>query len=237
MSSVLRIALVAEGKTDRSVVEAAVAALLNDRPFDLKLLQPEDPASTAPFGSPRPGGWSGVYRWCRESVGRAGRLGADIVLTTYDVVILHLDADVADSSYKKASICDAPDPSNLPCVRPCPPPNATTDALRTALLCWAGERDIPKRVVLCTPSKATETWVLTALYPDDPIVNGANFECREELDKLLQAKPESERLVSSGKKLWERYEQRKDVIHSAWGRVRRLCTEAERFSCDFLAQT
>jgi hypothetical protein len=236
MSDLLRIAAVAEGKTDRSVLEAAIAALLPGRPFDLKLLQPEDPASTAPFGIQRPGGWGGVYRWCRESVARAGRLGADVVLATYDVVILHLDADVADSTYRSAGIRDAPEPTDLPCAQNCPPPSATTDALRVALLRWAGERQNPPRVVLCTPSKATETWVLAALFPTDPTVAAVNFECRKKPQDLFHGKPEPDRLVSGGKKLWERYEGKRDAIRLAWGAVRQRCTEAERFSVDFLAQ-
>src|SRR5258708_36174612 len=102
MSKPLRVGVVAEGWTDRSVIEAAVAALLGDRPYDLNLLQPEDPATTAPFGGQRQFGWAGVYRWCRESVDRAGRLGADISLQTYDLIILHLDADVADVNYRSS---------------------------------------------------------------------------------------------------------------------------------------
>jgi hypothetical protein len=237
MSEVLRIALVAEGKTDHSVLEAAVSALLSRQAFDLKLLQPEDPLATAPFGVKRPGGWGGVFRWCREAVDRAGRLGADIILAAYDLVILHLDADVADSDYHRANIRDAPYPGDLPCTAVCPPPRATTDALRFVLLRWAGEHATPHRVVLCTPSKATEAWVMVALYPADRIVREPNFECRKKPANLLQAKPEAERLVSGGKKAWERYEQKKEAIRSAWDEVRRKCTEAERFSMELLAQT
>src|SRR5438132_11910472 len=114
MSDPVRIALVAEGWTDRSVIEAAIAALLSGRTYDLNLLQPEDPAATAPFAVQRPGGWSGVYRWCREAVDRAGRLRHDIIMASYDVIILHLDADVADGNYAAAHIHDAPDPNDLP---------------------------------------------------------------------------------------------------------------------------
>ena len=98
MSNALRIALVAEGWTDKIVVEAAISELLGGPPFALKLLQPEDPAASAPFSAPRPFGWAGVYRWCREVVDRAGRLRDDVVFASYDVLIIHLDADVADSN-------------------------------------------------------------------------------------------------------------------------------------------
>ena len=43
----VRIGLVAEGKTDLVVIEAALQSILGDRSFVLKLLQPE---TSAPFG-------------------------------------------------------------------------------------------------------------------------------------------------------------------------------------------
>jgi hypothetical protein len=235
MSDPLRIALIAEGWTDRTVIEAAIASLLADRVYDLNLLQPEDPMATAPFAVPRPVGWAGVYRWCRESTKRAKRLSNDVLMGTYDVVILHLDADVAASDYTAAHITDAPDPSDLPCQNPlCPPASATTDPLRAVLLRWAGEVATPGAVVLCTPSKAIEAWVLVALYPEDSAVNDGNVECISTPANLLQAKPAGERLVRSGKKIRERYEARKSDITAAWPTIRRICAEAERFSTEFM---
>ena len=42
MSDPLRIALVAEGPTDGVVIESALRAMLNDRPFVLNQIFPED---------------------------------------------------------------------------------------------------------------------------------------------------------------------------------------------------
>ncbi len=236
MSDPLRIALVAEGWTDRSVVDAAITNLLGERSYDLNLLQPEDPSATPPFGVPRPYGWSGVYRWCREAVDRSNHLGADVLLTAYDLVILHLDADVADSSYRRAHILNPPNPDDLPCSSQiCPPPNSTTDPLRIVLLQWAGENHTPERVVLCTPSKSTEAWVLAALYPLDASVVGGNLECIKSPANRLQAMPENGRMVRSGKKIREEYEIREQEISASWPQVRDFCSEAERFSIEFLA--
>jgi len=231
----VRIALVAEGWTDQTVIEAAISQLLAGRSYALKLLQPEDPAASAPFGAPRPFGWTGVYRWCREMVGRAGRLRDDVIFAGYDVVLLHLDADVANSTYAAAHVHDAPDQDDLPCASlVCPPPTTTTDPLRLVLLRWAGETATPPRVVLCTPSKSTEAWVLAALYPQDASVVGGALECFDFPANLLGAKPAGERLVRSGKKDRERYEARKQNMANGWPQVRQVCTEAERFSVDFL---
>lgn len=234
MSSPVRVALIAEGKTDGIVLDAAISAILRNHPFVLTLLQPEDAAASAPFGQPRPGGWSGVYRWCREVVERSNRLRDDVVVGAYDVVILHLDADVAASTYEAAHIGDAPDPGNLPCDSGvCPPASATTDPLRAVLLGWAGEMDVPRGVVLCTPSKSTEAWVLASLYPQDAKRSGNGFECIPRPDRLLQAKPATERLVRSGKKDYERYRTRKDDLAAGWTTVAEFCSEAVRFSHNF----
>ncbi|HEY5895645.1 MAG TPA: hypothetical protein VIT91_20695 [Chthoniobacterales bacterium] len=235
MSSVLRIALVAEGWTDQIVIEAAISALFADRAFTLKLLQPEDPAAGIPFGSPRPFGWSGVYRWCREVVDRAGRLRDDVIFASYDILIIHLDADVAESHYAGAHINDAPDPDDLPCASPiCPPPSATTDPLRAVLLHWAEETQTPPATVLCTPSKSIEAWVLAALYPQDTVVTGGNIECIAQPANRLQAKPAAGRLVRSGQKIRERFKDRQQDMANGWFQVRQVCTEAERFSVELL---
>ncbi|NCP29895.1 MAG: hypothetical protein GW911_09770 [Armatimonadetes bacterium] len=84
----LRIALVAEGPTDRVVVEAAVNAMLPDRPFVLTQVQPEGSLVFGELG----GGWVGVYRWCKQASARGGgRLSDDALLyQNYDALILHV---------------------------------------------------------------------------------------------------------------------------------------------------
>jgi hypothetical protein len=98
-----------------------------------------------------------------------------------------------------------------------------------------GDAAIPQRTVLCIPSKALETWVAVALYPNDPPVRRDNLECRSGPEGLLGGKPQRERLISGGKKDVERYEDRAANVAAAWPRVRTTCSEAERFSTDFLA--
>ena len=98
MSSAVRIALVAEGITDYVVINAFVAAILGDRSFDLKLLQPEGSVAFTGGGNAGlfGGGWKGVYQWCLQSVQRGGgRSNGDPLFISYDLLLLHLDADVA----------------------------------------------------------------------------------------------------------------------------------------------
>ena len=175
------------------------------------------------------GGWGGVYHWCRQAVARSGgAIRHDLLFVSYDLLVLHLDADVADKQYADASIDDAV--NNLPCSQPCPPADNTTNALRVVLLRWVGEMCVPPRTVLCTPSKCTEAWVLSALYQADRVVVSGNVECHASPDLQLQAKPLRGRLVSGGKKFPKMYRKRAPEISAAWAHVRVRCTEAERFS-------
>lgn len=129
MSEPLRLALVAEGPTDRVVIEAAISRILDARPFILNQLQPEQSLAFGPLG----GGWGGVYRWCRQAVDRSGgSVRSDPLFDFHDLLVLHLDADVADKSYPEANIHD--NYEDLPCAEPCPPSQATTDRLRRVLL-------------------------------------------------------------------------------------------------------
>ncbi len=87
------VAVVAEGRTDHVVIEAALRAMI---PGDLyvQLLQPE----------PTPGrqqGWCGVFEWCRQyRQVESGNLEDHPLLTArrLDLLVLHLDSDVAERS-------------------------------------------------------------------------------------------------------------------------------------------
>src|SRR5882724_5697956 len=102
MSDPLRVGIVVEGPTDEIVIVAALKAILQGRSFVPTLLQPE---GSRAFGS-RGTGWSGVYRWCRQSASRgAGKLSDDkLLFLEYDLLVLHLDADVAGENYGNGGI-------------------------------------------------------------------------------------------------------------------------------------
>jgi hypothetical protein len=89
----LRIALVAEGPTDYVIIEAALKAFL-PQPFILTQLQPE--ATKPEIG----GGWGGVLKWC-SMVGERfqGPIDQDPTLLGFDLLIIHLDVDVATFNY------------------------------------------------------------------------------------------------------------------------------------------
>ena len=155
MSDPVRVALVAEGPTDRIVIDVVLRTILRDRSFVLTQLQPEGSVAFGTLGA----GWPGVCRWCRQSANRgAGRLSCDHSLfLTHDLLIIHLDADVAGSCYEDGNLQRRPQEGALPCQRACPPAHDTTNALRGVLLSWCGEPRVFERIVFCMPSRSTET--------------------------------------------------------------------------------
>lgn len=189
MSDTLRIALVAEGVTDYEVLSAAVESMLGGRPFVLKLLQPEGSVAFTGGGNAGAlgGGWRGVYRWCLQAAQRSGgRVGDDPLFLAYDVLLLHLDADVASEDPAKLAVAPIPELAEmLPCERPCPPPIATVDALRMVMLAWIGEPQVPPGTVLCTPSKSTEAWVMAAIFPNDKETAKEHWECHPKPESRL----------------------------------------------------
>lgn len=232
MSEPLRIAVVAEGPTDGIVIEAALRAILPGQPFVLTQLQPEGSVAFGQIGT----GWGGVYRWCKQSIQRGnGRLTNDrLVIEAFDLLVIHLDADVARQRYADAAITPDRYDLELPCEQPCPPPAATTDAVRAVLLSWCSEAQAPANVVLCIPSKSTEAWVVAALFPNDAaVVAAVPFECFASPKSRLLQQPKKVRI----RKSQSDYRDHSAAIQSQWPRIALPpgLEEAHRFQRDLLA--
>lgn len=232
MSEPLRIAAAAEGPTDVIVLEAILGALLPDTDFEVQPLQPEGSVAFGSAPSSKTGaGWVGVYRWSRQAVSEGGgSVSGSLALLNHDLLIVHVDADVAGKTYADGDIRDAPY-EDLPCERPCPPPHGTTNALRRVVLKWLGEQKRPSQVVLCTPSKSIEAWVLTAICPENNVVRRDDWECRPNPEGQLATLPVRQRF----KKRPEAYRGKQGEIKEGWPKVSARLTEAARFEAEFLA--
>jgi hypothetical protein len=221
--SELSIGLVAEGTTDFVIIEAAIKACLK-KPFVLTLLQPE---ATRPEMQ---GGWGGVYKWCRASAARGYTpLESDPTLACFDLIIIHIDADVAEDSYLDI-LSDIPtDVSSLPCTKPCPPPEATVEALKTVVLSWLRSGPLGTKTILCIPSKATEAWLAAAVAADIPRAI-AGLECALGMEARLASLPKARKI----KKTKRQYQSHAPVVQSKWPRIVSMCSQAQRFQDDFM---
>ncbi len=242
MSNAIRIALVAEGVTDYHVLFAAIESMLEGRPFNLKLLQPEGSVAFIGDGDAGAlgGGWRGVYKWCLQAVLRSGSLRDDPLFLNYDIVILHVDADVAHADPAKDKRFPIPELAGvLPCGKHCAShpktmdcsiTRAAADALRTILLSWVGETEMPRQTVLCTPSKSTDTWVMYALFPADSVMEKCGWECHPKPANRLSQQPIAKRIPKDAKS----YGDSKPKLRERWPTVSTSLYEARRFKDAFL---
>lgn len=224
MSEPLRIALVAEGVTDYVVFKAAVEHLIDQRSHDFTLLQPEGSVAFVGAGNAGilGGGWKGVYKWCQQNAEDTFLL--NVLFRTYDVLILHLDADVGENPNEKDW------PAGLPCIKPCPPVSEKTDALRAVVLGWLGLTEAPDNIVFCIPSKSTEAWMMWLFFPDDREMERQNWECYPDPASRLSQQRKAQRF----RKNQADYQARFATICQRWPELSAALSEARRFEDDFL---
>lgn len=222
--SPLRVGIVAEGIADYHILLSAVRSVLDEeRPIIPALLQPEESVAFSGGGDAGPlgGGWKGVGKWCLQAARRGGgSLSGGI--WAFDVLILHLDADIAANESDPGSGL-----LGLPCDKPCPPANATTDGLRQVMLRWIGENNVPDRVVLCTPSKSTDSWVMEAFFPADKEMLRLGKECHPSPESRLSQQPKARRFTKKD------YRNKAKAFGARWRSVAAALSEARRFEAEF----
>ena len=166
------------------------------KPFVLTVLQPE--ATLPAMGS----GWGGVLKWCDAFALRgAAALSTDPLFAHFDLLIVHMDADVTGFRYADLGAAIAARATErawpeLPCACPCPPASPCADAARACLLAWAGVASAGPGAVLCVPSMAVESWIVAArgrALPN-PV---AGLECDRDLSTRLAQLPKGLRLKKS----------------------------------------
>jgi hypothetical protein len=218
-----RIALVAEGPTDYYIVEAALRAIL-PHPFVLVLLQPE--ATRPSFEQ----GWCGVLKWCHDAAFRyVGLLEEDPLLPSFDMLIIHLDVDVAARSYddcgqQVAALAGQLGWLPLPCELPCPPAGDSASALLAVLQSWLGSAVPGPRTVICFPAQSSGTWLAAAHLPASHALL-AQSECDPSLESGLARLPLSQRI----RKRVPEYRTLAPEISARWAEVKARCTQAGQF--------
>lgn len=226
MSEPVRIALVAEGPTDKIIIEAALQALLPEgTPIILRQIQPDTPeegmlgGSTDATATSTGCGWGGVYRWCRSVSGMGSGDIMSVAQLAYDFVIIHLDIDVSRETYTSANI-SSPTGLPLPCGKPCPPASDSAEALEEVAKSWLAPVTAESRVLWCFPADNTETWGYAA-WQTKKAQKINNLECRHDIPSKL--KP----LVKKTKRAYASHQR--DMANS-WATVEELCPQARAFS-------
>ncbi|WP_338413187.1 hypothetical protein [uncultured Sphaerotilus sp.] len=225
----MRIALVAEGPTDYEVIQASLKAIL-PQPFVLTQLQPE--ATQPQMGA----GWGGVLKWCDAASQRhTGSLDTDPLLGDVDLLIIHLDVDVAGSRYDQCgptveAMAVSKGWAALPCARPCPPVDDSVVPLKTTLKSWLGAAQAGQKTVLCLPAQSTGTWLAAAtLPPGHSLLAGA--QCNPDLEARLGQLAKSQKI----KKTVRDYRAFASQVVDNWAAVKALCSQAHAFEQAVLA--
>jgi hypothetical protein len=194
------------------VIKAVVEALLDD--VEVTPIHPEVPLAAYPEYEAAVGqgylgtGWRGVRAWCQEYGQELELLLTADIVRPYDALIIHVDAAMADKVDRE---------------QPCPPARATTDGLRALIVQdWLGQEVVPAFLLLATPSKMTDAWAVAAVAPTQP-----NIECDPAIRNVLVARHLLPRRSGGIRK---RYTVLARRIGTNLAQVRRLCTEADRFT-------
>ncbi|MGJ7614226.1 MULTISPECIES: hypothetical protein [unclassified Variovorax] len=218
-----RIALVAEGPTDFEVINAALKAILPRR-FTLTLLQPE-PTLPA-MGS----GWGGVLKWCAAAGARhANTLDTDPTLEGFDLLVIHLDVDVAQARYADCGLqvpaqATANGWAALPCHVPCPPVTGTCTLLEAVLSSWLSPASAGAKTVFCLPAQSSGTWLAAARLPaNHALLMGA--ECNVAVESRLARLPLAQRI----RKVVFEYRAQAGHVTANWAGVKAICSQAVAF--------
>lgn len=229
MSSPLHIALVGEGPTEREVIEAALKSILAPRSFVLTQLQPE--ATKPDMGT----GWGGVLKWCKQQAARCrpngGLIENDPTLSTFDGVVIQLDADVATFSYANLrppytnASAAAEGWQPLPCPTHCPPTPLPPDDLHTVLQSWLHPAVPGAKTVVCIPAMNTGAWQAAAKLPAGHALL-AHLECNPSIEAQISVLPLNQRVNKKDRK--SRLAAA-NAVATRWGDVTALCTRARAF--------
>ena len=226
----MNIGTVVEGPTDRLVLQTVLDRLC---PGDHRYF-PLQPTET--FGETGTG-WKGVRRWCRETWQREGA-SLDKILSSdtgpaLDLLVIHVDADVAvEHNLQEGDNAPIPDVQ-----QPCPPAEATANQLGRVVARWLHCDAFPLQVILAIPAQDTENWTFAALFPDDDLCARDDYECtrtgRDHPAYRLTLKRHGKLLRRTDGRIRKSVRQYHRVIPqiaAAWDTVRRICSQAERFT-------
>lgn len=234
----LRIALVAEGKTDYFIIEAVLRAILGNRTFILTQLQPENNATM------RGEGWAGVVKWCTQEKQRQEEqprilpciLSLDCYCHEfeYDCLIIHIDGDVAGFEYSDADLSAVAEDQNfspLPCVQdPCPPIAPTISNLVNVIKSWLGSVSLGNTCILCIPAQSLETWLAAAKWGRTIPYKSPHTVCECLSIDLQTNRPKNLKI----RKTVMEYKKHAFNITNNWGTVKNICNQAKNFETEVL---
>lgn len=202
----IRVGIVAEGRSDWLALEELMRAVYPDLEF-VRLRPDFTLASRSPHG------WKGVRAWCQQEGSRLESLLSGVAGFEIHLLVVHVDCSMAH---------------NVGALHPCPPAGDTADALREVVSKdWLGRFPLPGFVILATPSWSTDTWVAAALEP--PYSGTQPLECDPSVDRELHRRRLLPMKDGELKKPEAKFRPLAEAVGRKVDHVCRVCTEAARF--------
>jgi hypothetical protein len=189
-------------------MEAVVLSVLPDA--DVTHLHPGR-AALQHLGS----GWTGVERWCKNFCA-----APETILTVgrpIDILIIHVDCSIAWHFHIPMD---------------CPPAQPTALQLRERIWVeWLAGAPVQIPILLVTPSRASDAWMLVALAPDywPRGVPAVDIECDDDIDAELRRRHFARMRGERTKKYAERYPEAVSRLAARIPVLRTRCPEAAIF--------
>jgi hypothetical protein len=210
----LRVGIIAEGKSEWLVLEAIMRKLYTNIEFE-RLRPDMTHTSKSPYG------WRGVKAWCQEMGPTLETFMTGVKGRELHLLVIHTDCSMAH---------------NENADRPCPPAVDTANALHQVIFeRWLDRKDLPPFVVVALPSKSTDAWVVAALDP--PYSKLASVECEWNAENELVARRLLRKKDGAVKKSEVQYKPLAEQTARRLDEVQARCRQAHRFVEDFLAAT
>ena len=232
----MKIGTIVEGSTDRLLLKAIIDHIYPGQ-HTYHDLQPADRGET--FGE-RGSGWKGVRRFCFDVHQQLNNtLSNFIVDYAFDLLVIHVDADIANES----DLQDGIDEPIIDVSQSCPPVYPTVIKSRQVIMKWlqVEEDQLPPQVIFAIPAQDSEHWVFATLFPDDEMCKESKYECVHEHHqrpayKLSLQKYGSivRRKKGKLKKSILRYRLILPDVVAGWRDACKICTQAQLFTDELL---
>jgi hypothetical protein len=202
--------MVAEGESDFLVLEQIMRKVWSD--IEFVRLHPKQTLLTG-IGN----GWKGVRSWCKKYGPQLETLMIEVKEKPLHVLVIRADCSMADKEGAE---------------HPCPSASDTAVALSQVVSSiWLNRTPLPDFVVIATPSKSTDAWVIATFDP--PYSNLADLECDKGAEDEFVRRGLLRRKDGKPKKNIPTYAALADRIGEAIELVYAHCPQAVTFRTQF----
>lgn len=215
----LQIRIICEGPTDFVVLRAAIRHTLGDN----HVITQAYPEFSKGFGhvGGYGTGWKGVLGKIRQ-LGECGTIGWHAFWANTDLLVIHLDGEVAEESDIDPQWVDI---SNI--QTPCPPVQLSVGALENVVQTRLGDTGGESKIIIAIPMKETESWLLPIYRPQEIL-----DECQSKPSRhFVGGQPKL--LEQGGRKKVEKYRAIESEMVRLWNNAL-LQSQALKFHQDLL---